>query len=497
MRKEINAVNPGNSGTKAAFWYDLGDIEPGEMVEVWLRLCQRAPDRRTFGLAFDAVLASRQREADEFYASVIHLNLSEEDRHVARRAYAGPLWGKQAYRYNVEEWIEGDPTESSAPDSRRGKSARNAHWGQLALADVISMSDEWEYPWFAACDLAFHAIPLAHADPDFAKEQLVLMCREWSMHPNGQLPAYEWEFGDVNPPVHAWAAWRVYRIDGYRDRDFLIRVFTKLVPDFSRWINLKDADGSNIFEGGLLGMDAIGCSTVPETATGYRLEQSDATSWMAFYCQQMFKIALVLSRHDQAWDEMATKFLEDFLSIAKAMITFGSHDMSLWHEDDGFFTTCWSTRPEESWFQGWPAPEVRQAGTGDLVRRLRDRRLDTSAPQRIPNPPGGVRLVRQHPVRRGPGVPPQLLMIEMSAITGVKATESCRCPAVVTRAIGRHRESATRWIFVVTPPRLRPKPSRSGTAAASRRNPCHSMDPPVLLTGVTATSNTGCKPVMT
>ncbi len=338
VRGDVRAINPANSGTKAAFWYDLGEIEPGETVEVRLRLNQQAPDRHTFGPAFDAVLADRQREADEFYATVIHPDLSDEDRHVARRAYAGLLWGKQLYRYNVDEWIEGDPTESPAPDSRRGKSARNAHWGQLALADVISMPDEWEYPWFAAWDLAFHAIPLAHVDPDFAKEQLVLMCREWSMHPNGQLPAYEWEFGDVNPPVHAWAAWHVYRIDGYRDRDFLIRVFTKLLLNFSWWINRKDADGSNIFEGGFLGMDNIGLfNRSAKLPPGYRLEQSDATSWMAFYCQQMFKIALELSRHDQAWDEMATKFLEHFLSIAKAMNTFGSHDMSLWHEDDGFF----------------------------------------------------------------------------------------------------------------------------------------------------------------
>ena len=303
-----------------------------------LRLSQQAPDQGTFGPEFDQIFDDRKREADEFYATVIHPALSEQDRHVARRAYAGLLWGKQLYRYNVDEWISGDPTDSPAPDSRKGSSARNAHWGQLALADVISMPDEWEYPWFAAWDLAFHAIPLAHVDPDFAKEQLVLMCREWSMHPNGQLPAYEWEFSDVNPPVHAWAAWHVYRIDGYRDRDFLIRVFTKLLLNFSWWINRKDADGSNVFEGGFLGMDNIGLfNRSAKLPPGFRLEQSDATSWMAFYCQQMFKIALELSRHDQAWDEMATKFLEHFLSIAKAMNTFGSHDMSLWHEEDGFF----------------------------------------------------------------------------------------------------------------------------------------------------------------
>ena len=338
VNKDSKAVNPALSGTKAAFWYDLGMIEPGETAEVRLRLSQQPPDDDTFGEEFNAVFDIRSREANEFYATVIHPALSEEDRHVARRAYAGLLWGKQLYRYNVDEWISGDPTDAPAPDSRKGNSARNAHWGQLALADVISMPDEWEYPWFAAWDLAFHAIPLAHVDPDFAKEQLVLMCREWSMHPNGQLPAYEWEFSDVNPPVHAWAAWHVYRIDGYRDRDFLIRVFTKLLLNFSWRINRKDADGSNIFEGGFLGMDNIGLfNRSAKLPPGYRLEQSDATSWMAFYCQQMFKIALELSRHDQSWDEMATKFLEHFLSIAKAMNTFGSHDMSLWHEEDGFF----------------------------------------------------------------------------------------------------------------------------------------------------------------
>ena len=197
------------------------------------------------------------------------------------------------------------------------------------------MPDEWEYPWFAAWDLAFHTIPLAHVDPEFAKEQLVLMCREWAMHPNGQLPAYEWEFGDVNPPVHAWAAWHVYRIDGYRDRQFLTRVFTKLLLNFAWWVNRKDANGSNLFEGGFLGMDNIGLfNRSAPLPPGFRLEQSDATSWMAFYCQQMLKISLELARTDKAWDDVATKFLEHFLSIARAMRHFGSSDKSLWHEED-------------------------------------------------------------------------------------------------------------------------------------------------------------------
>ena len=337
VQGETRACNPGQSGTKGAFWYQLS-VPAGETVEVRLRLSQQSPQSATFGPGFDQVLADRKREADEFYDTVIHAGLSPADRHVARRAYAGLLWGKQLYRYNVEEWLEGDPTETPAPDTRKGPGGRNVHWPQLALADVISMPDEWEYPWFAAWDLAFHAIPLAHVDPEFAKEQLLLMCREWAMHPNGQLPAYEWEFGDVNPPVHAWAAWHVYRIDGYRDREFLIKVFTKLLLNFSWWINRKDADGSNIFEGGFLGMDNIGLfNRSAKLPPGFRLEQSDATSWMAFYCQQMFKIALELSRGNRVWDEMATKFLEHFLSIAKAMNTFGSHNLSLWHEDDGFF----------------------------------------------------------------------------------------------------------------------------------------------------------------
>ncbi len=332
------AINPVGTGTKTAFWYHFDAVAPGETVTVRLRLRPQAPDATTFDAGFDEVLADRHREADEFYATVIHPDLSPADQHVARRAYAGLLWGKQLYRYDVDQWLAGDPGEGAVPHPPRTTAPRNDHWGQLALADVISMPDEWEYPWFAAWDLAFHTIPLAHVDPEFAKEQLVLMCREWAMHPNGQLPAYEWEFGDVNPPVHAWAAWHVYRIDGYRDREFLIRVFTKLLLNFSWWINRKDSTGSNVFEGGFLGMDNIGLfNRSAPLPPGFRLEQSDATSWMAFYCQQMFKIALELARHDKAWDDVATKFLEHFLAIAQAMRTFGSHNMSLWHEDDGFF----------------------------------------------------------------------------------------------------------------------------------------------------------------
>ena len=337
VAEEKSAVNPDGTGTKAAFWYQWDAVEPGQTVSVKLRLRQQDPDQQLFGAQFDEVLQARKTEADDFYASVIHPELSDDDRHVARRAYAGLLWTKQLYRFDVGRWLDGDP-DVPAPAARRAKGRRNTSWRHVALADVISMPDEWEYPWFAAWDTAFHTIPLAHIDPDFAKEQLVLMCREWAMHPNGQLPAYEWAFGDVNPPVHAWAAWHVYRIDGYRDQQFLIRVFTKLLLNFSWWVNRKDADGSNVFEGGFLGMDNIALfDRSAPLPPGYRLEQSDATSWMAFYCQQMLKIALELSRFDTAWDGTVTKFFEHFLAIAEAMNAFGSHEVSLWDEDDGFF----------------------------------------------------------------------------------------------------------------------------------------------------------------
>lgn len=333
-----SGINPFDEGTKVAVWYAFDAVPAGGSVTVRLRLSPNPPSEGTFGPGFAATVEQRRREADEFYSRVIHPDLPAQDRHVARRAYAGLLWTKQLYRYDVEQWLDTDPAGPAAPGDRTGPGDRNTSWRHLYLADVVSMPDEWEYPWFAAWDLAFHAIPLAHVDPGFAKEQLLLMCREWAMHPNGQLPAYEWAFGDVNPPVHAWAAWHVYRIDGYRDRDFLIRVFTKLLLNFSWWVNRKDANGSNVFEGGFLGMDNIALfDRSAPLPPGFRLEQSDATSWMAFYCQQMFKIALELARTDKAWDDVATKFLEHFLAIAKATRTFGSNNTSLWHEEDGFF----------------------------------------------------------------------------------------------------------------------------------------------------------------
>ncbi|MGI8664500.1 MAG: MGH1-like glycoside hydrolase domain-containing protein [Jatrophihabitans sp.] len=337
VRGETGAVNPAGAGTKAAFWYEFDSVAPGETVTVELRLSAEAFSERPFGPSFDTVFADRAAEADEFYREVIPPDTLPVDRAVARRAFAGLLWTKQLYRYSVEEWLAGDPAQPMPPADRTARDARNTSWRQFALADVISMPDEWEYPWFASWDLAFHCVTLAHLDPAFAKDQLVLLCREWAMHPNGQLPAYEWSFGDVNPPVHAWAAWRVYCLDGARDRDFLVRVFSKLLLNFSWWVNRKDVDGSNLFEGGFLGMDNIGLfDRSAPLPPGHRLEQSDATSWMACYCLSMLQISLELARTDPAWDDLATKFLEHFLSIAQALSSFGSKNVELWNEQDGF-----------------------------------------------------------------------------------------------------------------------------------------------------------------
>jgi len=331
-------VNPAGVGTKAAFWYMFDAVPGGESVTIQLRLRADELTDRPFGAAFDAVFVDRVSEADEFYSETLPAESTEPDAHIARRAFAGLLWGKQLYRYSVSEWLEGDPAQPPPPPGRDNRTARNTSWRQLSLADVLSMPDEWEYPWFASWDLAFHCVTLAHIDPAFAKDQLVLLCREWAMHPNGQLPACEWSFGDVNPPVHAWAAWQVYCIDGKADREFLVRVFTKLLLNFSWWVNRKDADDSNLFEGGFLGMDNIGLfDRSAPLPPGYRLEQSDATSWMAFYCLSMLRVAVELARHDPAWDDVATKFLEHFLSIARAVTEFGSHNVTLWDDQDGFF----------------------------------------------------------------------------------------------------------------------------------------------------------------
>ena len=319
-------VNPARRGTKAAFHHIL-IAAPGETVTVTLRLSDTNPLLD----GADTVLAARRGEADEYYATLTPPDASADEAEVMRQAFAGMLWGKQFYRYDVGRWIDGDPAQPPPPPGRG--SIRNGGWRHFDAVDVISMPDAWEYPWFAAWDLGFHCVALAHVDAQFAKRQLILLLREWYMHPNGQLPAYEWSFDDVNPPVHAWAALRVFEIDGARDVDFLERVFHKLLINFTWWVNRKDAEGNNVFEGGFLGLDNIGPfnrSAIP-AAAGH-LEQSDGTAWMAMYCLHLLEMALVLARHDPTYEDVATKFFEHFALIAHAMDVQG-----LWDDADGWY----------------------------------------------------------------------------------------------------------------------------------------------------------------
>ncbi|MFC6421991.1 MGH1-like glycoside hydrolase domain-containing protein [Ornithinimicrobium tianjinense] len=332
---QTDACNPERRGTKMAFWWRFEAVPPGESVTVRLRLTELSgrPDPST---GFGEVLARRAAECEEFYAAVLPEGTDPEDALIARRAFAGLQWGKQLYLYDVTRWLEGDPGQPPPPAERL--QGRNRHWTHVNLAEVISMPDEWEYPWFATWDLAFHCVPLAHVDPWFAKYQLLLMCREWAMNPNGQLAAYEWNFSDVNPPVHPWAAWQVYAIDGNRDRDFLQRIVLKMLLNFPWWVNRKDPEGSNIFEGGFLGMDNVGLFDRSETLPdGQRLEQADATAWMGMFCLRMLRMSMELAREDPAWDEVATKFLVHFLAIAQAMEDVGTGHISLWDAEDEFF----------------------------------------------------------------------------------------------------------------------------------------------------------------
>ena len=323
-------------GTKAGAWYRFDAVEPGQQVVVRLRLIAGDGHGSAFGPTFADAVATRRREADEFYAGVVRRG-TDEERRVARLAFAGLLWTKQHYRFRVREWLEGDPAHPPSPAERHATHARNVHWKHMDVADVLSMPDEWEYPWFAAWDLAFHMVPFALVDPAFAKEQLLLLCREWLMHPDGQLPAYEWEFGDVNPPVHAWATLQVYYAEENRDRVFLARVFHKLLLNFSWWVNRKDPYGNYLFEGGFLGMDNIGpVNRSAPLGDGWRFEQSDATSWMAAYALHLMQMALELARHDEAYEDVATKFVEHYLSIAQASTHFGSAGRPIWDEEDGF-----------------------------------------------------------------------------------------------------------------------------------------------------------------
>jgi hypothetical protein len=336
------ALKPNGVGTKAAAHYRQ-IVPAGGQIELRLRFSDVAPFEWTtapFGEEFDQVLTRRRAEADDFYETVIPSSLSDDARTVMRQSLAGVLWSKQYYHYVVKDWLAGDPAQPPPPGERIH--GRNHQWPHLYNADVISMPDKWEYPWYAAWDLAFHCVPLALVDPDFAKQQLVLLLREWYMHPNGQLPAYEWAFGDVNPPVHAWAAWRVYKIEkrrtGVGDRVFLARVFQKLLLNFTWWVNRKDAEGMNVFQGGFLGLDNIGVfDRSAQLPTGGHLEQSDGTSWMAMYSLNMLAIALELAADNPAYEDVASKFWEHFLYIAHAMNNRGDDGICLWDEEDGFF----------------------------------------------------------------------------------------------------------------------------------------------------------------
>jgi len=360
------AVNPQQVGTKMAALYRLV-MGVGESMTLKLRLTdmeplgemdstasmvgsvnspghaergEGVPGTNDFGTGFDNLFARRQKEADAFYASRIPKELTEDAKLVMRQSFAGMLWSKQFYHYDVRNWLDGDPAGPPPPKERL--EGRNHDWTHLYTDDVLSMPDKWEYPWFAAWDLAFHTIPIALIDPDFAKDQLILLLREWYMHPNGQLPAYEWAFGDVNPPVHAWAAFRVYKIErrlrGVADRGFLEKVFHKLLLNFTWWVNRKDPDGMNIFEGGFLGLDNIGVfDRSAPLPTGGHLEQSDGTSWMGMFCLNMLAIALELAKEDPAYEDVASKFFEHFVNIAHAMNDMGTNGRSLWDEEDGFY----------------------------------------------------------------------------------------------------------------------------------------------------------------
>ena len=327
-----DAVNPENTGTKACGLYELS-LQPGESKEIRLRLHAGG---ETIPLDFDATFNARIAEANDFYSFAPHL--SDDGRNVQRQAFAGLLWSKQFYHFVVETWLKGDPTMPPPPPDRAG--GRNKSWFHLYNDDVLSIPDKWEYPWYAAWDLAFHMIPFALVDPDFAKDQLKLFLREWYMAPSGKLPAYEWEFNDANPPVHAWSCWRVFKIDrnlrGVPDYQFLEATFHKLLMNFTWWVNRKDSQGNNIFEGGFLGLDNIGVfDRSKPLPTGGFIEQADGTSWMAMYSLVMMRIAMELVPHAAAYEDIASKFFEHFLYIAEAMNNVGG--AGLWDEGDGFY----------------------------------------------------------------------------------------------------------------------------------------------------------------
>src|SRR5579884_303699 len=332
---QTGAVNPRQEGTKACAAYRL-NLQGGETQTLHFRLFRAGSPDLARG-EWDSVFAARIAEADEFYSD-LGLELRNDLRQVQRQAFAGLFWSKQFYHFVVETWLNGDPGMPPPPESR--KQGRNHNWRHLFNEDVISMPDKWEYPWYAAWDLAFHTVAIAPADPDYSKAQLSLFVREWYMHPSGKLPAYEWAFDDVNPPVHAWAAWRVFQIDrklkSKPDFAFLERTFHKLLMNFTWWVNRKDSEGANIFEGGFLGLDNIGLfDRSAPLPSGWLLEQSDGTAWMAMYCLNMLKIALLLANEDRTYEDIASKFFEHFVYIADAINHY--YGTGLWDEEDGFY----------------------------------------------------------------------------------------------------------------------------------------------------------------
>ncbi|WP_139362008.1 MGH1-like glycoside hydrolase domain-containing protein [Hymenobacter sp. CRA2] len=338
LHQRADALNPVRTGTKAAAHYRL-HLEAGQRQTVRLRL--GPPELAAPFADFDQLLQQRREEADQFYAALQSQLADADARNVQRQALAGMLWSKQFYYYDVPEWLNGDPAFPPPPEQRQ--TGRNAHWRHLNNADVISMPDKWEYPWYAAWDLAFHCVPLAMVDAQFAKHQLRLLLQDWYMHPNGQLPAYEWNFGDVNPPVHAWATWRVYKMDqkqrgGQGDVEFLEAAFHRLLLNFAWWVNRKDVENRNVFEGGFLGLDNIGVfDRSADLPPGVTMEQADGTSWMAMYALDMMRMALELTRTSSIYQDMASKFFEHFLYIAEAMAAGGKDGLDLWDDEDGFY----------------------------------------------------------------------------------------------------------------------------------------------------------------
>ncbi|KAM0474855.1 hypothetical protein ACHAPX_007376 [Trichoderma viride] len=361
---EKGAINPDQTGTKCAAWYNFnedGGVNPGECAVVRFRFTKR-DESYLDEEEFDDLIEKRREEADEFYYRISPLPMTEDLRNIQRQAFSGMMWTKQHYHFIWDQWAKGDPGTLPPPADRMG--IRNQQWRHMHCDDILSMPDSWEYPFFAAWDSAFHCIPLAMIDPDFAKKQLDLFTREWYCHPNGQIPAYEWNFGDVNPPVHAWATFRTFKIErkmyGRQDIDFLERVFQKLLLNFTWWVNRKDADGKNVFEGGFLGLDNIGLFNRSEPLpTGGVLEQADSTGWMAFYCLSMLNIALELAKHRRTYEDIASKFFEHFIFISDAMTfrTGQKDEQSLWNEDDGFYYDAIS----------WGGPWLQQLPVRSLV----------------------------------------------------------------------------------------------------------------------------------